>query len=477
MTTVQTQKLRQTTLLISIWMVTMFQAAIGYAACNGEQCALPPGLFFTRTQLDTIKQRIEQNTAPYAAQFSSLKNKADSDLNSEPQPFHMDNPKAMEFGWCGSAGGEDNSLKDLSEKLTSQSNKARNLALAFVLTDESQYADKAKSYLMRWATGSTLLNMYELNINFQTSSFDGIEEGFCNNSWNMGLDSIWQTYGLINFSDTYVLLTRNGYTLSETENNVLQTWLREKLLPATNAGFHTWTRWADAHPSSSAYTRYRSDNHLSWSLAGLASAAAALNDETLWAYVYKGGSYNDGYSGNYANPSHFEAHLGRAIDNDGVVYDQAVRASEHKGLFYANFSTWALSLVAQIAEVAKGENYWEFEAEGGGSLVKAFDNYAPYTAGDKAPPDAEETTDPQFFRFMYEWLVGNSWVTGERLALYTSARNSAARNQIIQQSIGPVALVTGDFAEPQTADNRPCPPQNVNVKETQGATDISPKKM
>ncbi len=291
-----------------------------------------------------------------------------------------------------------------------------------------------------------------------------MEDGFCNNSWNMALDSIWQAYGLINFSDVYAILTRNGYVMPAAERTQLATWLRDELFPATNAGCHAWTRWADAHPTSGAYTRYRSDNHLSWCLAGWASAAAALNDDAMWNYAFKGGEYDDGHSGPYANPSNFEAQVGYAVTASGEIYDQAVRSSSHKGLFYGNFSLWSLSLAAQIAEVHQGINYWTYEGSQGASLMTAYDYYARFGAGDLPPPDPEETTDPAFFRFMYEMVVGNDWVSGDREALYTRARNAKARTQIMTQSIGPVSLLTGDLsAQSVSPPNPPRDPEAVQL--------------
>lgn len=434
-------------ILSVVLLITAFSANPSIAQCSSSDCDLPPALFVSRANLELVKERIDQNVAPYGSIYKSFINVASGALTQSPSPFVMSNIKQISFGWCESAGGADDTLKDLVEKLLADSNKARNLALAFLLSGDQKYAHKAKEFMLAWATKSTLFNAYDFNINFGSASFDGLESGFCNNSWNMMLDSIWQAYGLINFSDTYAILSRNSYSLTATEDAQLGNWLKSKLMPATNSGFHAWTRWADAHPTSGAYERYRSDNHLSWALAGLAAAAAALNDDQMWAYVVKGGAYDDGRSGLYANPSNLESLIGYAVSSTGQVYDQAVRAAEHKGLHYGQFSLWALSLVAQIAEVHSADNYWTFEGHRGGSIADGYDYYARYVAGDLPVPDPQETTDPAFFNFLYEMLVGNDWVSGAREDLYERARSSRARgNGIVTQSIGPVALVTGDQA-------------------------------
>jgi len=79
--------------------------------------------------------------------------------------------------------------------------------------------------------------------------------------------------------------------------------------------------------------------------------------------------------------------------------------------------------------------------------------------------DSEELTAPRFDRFMYEWLPGNKWVTGEREALYLRTRNSQPRNQMIQQGIGPVTLITGDFSEPFISMHNPNTLNNLQINQ------------
>lgn len=428
--------------------VAAFAALIPSAL--GQSFQEPPALFVSDAGLQQVKDRVAEGEAPYKTAYDTFIGVTSSYLDDAPDPFYMADIKTIEFGWCNSPGEPDDSLKDLTTKLTDESNKARNLAIAYLLTGDARFANKAKAFALAWVDHSTLVNFYDFNIDFRNSTFDGKEDGFCNNSWNMALDSMWQAYGLINFSDTYAILSRQG-ALSAAEDERLSNWLRNELFPATNAGFHAWTRWADTHPNSGSYTRYRSDNHLSWALAGLGAAAAALEDEGMWNYVYEGGEYDDGRSGPYANPSNVRAQIGRAIAADGEVYDQRVRAGEHKGLNYGFFSLWALTLTAQIAETAKGEDYWNVVGSRGGSIVTALDHYGRYAAGDIPPFDPEETTDPTFFRFIFEMPVGNQWVTGDRLDLYVRARDSKPRAQLVKQSIGPVTLLTGDLPEPGAA--------------------------
>ena len=447
-----------------LWLVVCLPLAIG---CTFGQNATAPSIFVSAKGLDRVRARVASGLQPYRSANDTFLSVTSNYLNDAPNPFFMGDIRQIEFGWCSPADGVDDSLKDLVEKLETDSNKARSLAVAYLLTGDDRYASKAKEIALDWVQHSVLLNIYDLNVDFQNATFDGIEDGFCNRSWNMALDSVWQTYGLINFSDTYAILSRNGNVLSGDEDAQLRAWLREYLLAAVNAGFHAWTRWADAHPNSDSYPRYRSDNHLSWALAGIAAAAAALEDEELWNYVYSGGTYDDGHSGPYANPSSVTATIGHAISSDGSVYDQKVRANEHKGMYYAHFHIWALTLCAQIAEVAKDEDYFTRIGSSGGSIAYAFDHYARYGAGELPIPDPDETTNVAFFRFLYEMVIGNSWTDGSRDTLYRRAVLAGTRDQIIHQSIGPVSVLTGELPDPfapaDTALQPPAAPTGLTI--------------
>lgn len=409
--------------------------------------ARPPALFISTDQLTEVRARSGQ--APFASQRNTVIGLADSYLGWSASPFQMTDVRQIRFGWCETAQEPDDTLKDLVEKLTRDSHRIRLLALAGLLSGDERYYVAARAQFLAWVERATLVNLYDLEVNFSNATLAGATSGYCSDRpWNFALDAMWQAYGLINLADAYVILSRNWAGLTLADNEALRGWLRE-LAAATNSGFHAWTRWADLHPNSSGYTRYRSDNHLGWSLAGLTAAAAALDDPDIWRYVLEGGPWNDGRGGNYANPSHLRDLIDRAIAASGKVYDQDVRAGEHKGFNYACFHLWALSLVAQITEVHRGESFWNQAGTDGGTIARAHAYYAPYVSLQTPIPDASETTDPTFFRFIYEISATKSWSTGAQRTSLLAARNVAARNQLITQSIGPVTLLLGDLGDPE----------------------------
>jgi hypothetical protein len=418
-------------------------AILLFLAVSPVTAGSPPALFISINQLDKVRSRLNQ--APYAGQFSTLIGLANSYLGWTASPFQMTEIDQIRYGWCVNyAQAPDDTLRDLTEKLRSDSDRIRNLALAGLLTGNTEYYRVARTQLMAWVNQSTLVNLYDLGIDFSSAMITGATTGYCSDRpWNFALDTMWQGYGLINFSDAYIILSRNWDGLTEAEDAAIRSWLR-KLAAATNSGFHAWTRWADLHKSSSAFTGYRSDNHLSWALAGITAAAAALQDPVIWNYVLAGGTWDDGKSGPYANPSHLRDLIDRAIYSNGKIYDQNARAAEYKGFFYGCFHLWALSIVTQITEVHRGESFWNHAGADGGTLSLALDYYAPYVAADVSIPDANETTDPKFFRFIYEIPATKTWAVGLRGVRFIDARDVAPRDQLISQAIGPVTLLLGD---------------------------------
>ncbi|MDF1762125.1 MAG: hypothetical protein P1U57_01835 [Oleibacter sp.] len=360
------------------------------------------------------------------------------DRTEKPDPFILETGEQFEFGWC-IPDDRNRTLKDLANRLTKESAHARDMAHRYVYTKDTEALRVAYEYMNEWAKKSTVFNGYELDMKPEKATFTGIEAGFCNRSWNMMLDSIWQSYGLMNFSQVYLTLAnhKDDIGISEAELVRLKHWLLNSLVPAVNSGFHAWTRWADAHPTSGAYTRYRSDNHLSWCLAGLAAAAQATGAKKLMSYVVFGTEYDDGFSGPYKNPSHLTAFTMLAINDEGEVYDEKVRTSQHKGFSYANFSSWAMLHAYISAKSFYGDNAEVNLERTEERILSAFTHYAKYVSGDVPLSDLKETTTPSYYAFAYR--LAEQWLPSK--GSLCDAVNSTGHQKILQ-GLGSTALTT-----------------------------------
>lgn len=401
------------------------------------------GLFVDPARRDRARARAAGNEEPFATQGQLVAGRADTALAVTADPFHMDDVTTIRFGWCDPGDDTDDTLKEATDKLEAESDHMRTLALQFALTSDERYADKAVELMGAWAEGQTIVNVYDFDPDFEAGTIDGMTDGSCTDRpWNFALDAMWQTYGLINAADAYLLLTRNGYPLGA-DGPLLRGWLRE-LAAAVNSSFHAWTRWADAHPGSSSFERYRADNHLSWSLAGLIAAAAALGDEELAAYVLEGGTWDDGRSGAYANPSHIRDVIDRAIEsgtgseNEGRIYEELILRDPPIG--YALFHLWAMALVAEVARVHFGDDVYDYAGmDDDAGLRLAFDRYAEFILGRRTSPMPAQESDLSVQWWLYELAHARFAAPIDEEVLVAQERNPW-----IVQSIGPVTLLVGD---------------------------------
>lgn len=415
---------------------------LSISACSLLPQTEPKGLMLPESTFQQVKQNIASDAKTQESlQRLSQKGQDLLEASEETQPFQLPADSVFEFGWCDS-NPPNNSLGRLVRTLSEQSTHWRELSQLYLFTHQPELLRKSANDLLSWARSGDLFNGYELGMEPEQAWFPGREEGFCNRSWHMMLDSIWQTYALINASQAYWVLDRHSSGVTNKEKDEIRDWIKKDLVPAVNAGFHAWTRWADAHPNSQAYERYRSDNHLPWSLVGLAAAGFALGDEELLAYVYSGGSYDDGFSGPYQNPSSFGAVIANAIKAGGEVYDEKIRNVHNKGFSYAMFSLTAQSMMAHMMEVHNQDrSCWFFKSPEGGSIIEALRHYAPFVAGQQELPNPNEKTNPRFSRFIYRMLLTKPWLSDADRALFTEAASLELPAQNFTQGLGDIELL------------------------------------
>ncbi len=424
--------------LMHLLMMTTISIAFILSACSSP---LSKNSFEKYPRALYAPLNFPQDDAVIATAVRELESRLSTKLN--PDPFILEG-NTMHFDWCRKNPRRNQSLKDLIKRLEAQSARTRDLAQLYAATKDLEFASEAILILTSWSEESTLLNGYRIGMNPADATFSGVERGFCNRSWNMLLDSIWQTYGLLNFSISYGILSQDDQILDIYDQELIKAkhWLRTELIPAVNSGFHAWTKYADFNPRSAAYERYRSDNHISWCLAGLATAGLALNDKALLDYVYYGTGFDDGISGPYNNPSSLLKFIPLAIGEDGSVYDQHVRAKQHKGYFYGNFSLWALVMAASATEKAGYPPLWNYATSESGSITLALEYYARYASGELPLPDPEEETSADFFSFVYRLALPYMDAERDNLHLLTKAAKSNSGAQYIKQGPGSISLTT-----------------------------------
>jgi len=414
--------------------------------------AAPAGLFITDTDLARLRTSyVNPPDTATRTSYDAQRRAAENALDDVADPFTVANMSTVRYNWCSSDNdGIDNSLADAQRHIESQSHVMRVLALQYALTREARFADKALSLMKSWASAHTPVNIYDFHPNFQNATIDGMTSEFCSDRpWNFALDAMWQTYGLTNVSDAYLLMTRNGYSLSTADDALLKGWIL-KMAQAVNSSFHAWTKWADLHRSSGSFERYRNDNHLSWSMIGLLAAGVALNDNNLISYVIEGGTWDDQRSGPYANPSSIRNVIDGAIEANGRMYEERIKRDPPIG--YSFFHLEPMVLIARIDEVLGQNRVRSYKGADGAGLETSLANYAPYVLGTPVAGGEGNITN-------YGWLYFFAQRWSPSTASFPQAAARVSAGQMIQQAAGPVVFLFKDMTSGGTAEpKRPMPP-------------------
>lgn len=415
-----------------------------YATARTGETA-PAGLF---ASVDDLHRAAESNGPDRAA----LMARAEAALDADPAPFIATDMSALRFGWSEPATPPDDTLREAVDRLHRESDRMRDLALAFALAGDARHARAAERMMLLWAKQHTPVNFYDFEPDFVRARHLGATEGFhSDRPWNFGLDAMWQAYGLVNASDALLLLRHGGHDLSAPTERKIRDWLL-RLVDAVNASFHAWTRWADANASGAAafhapsageepselsagFVRHRSDNHLSWALVGLLAGAVALEDPKLADYALTGGIWTDRRAGAYANPSALPDVIDWAIegapDVRGRLFEE--RIGRARPLPYALFHLEAMTLAARIAALHFDVDLWRVEGRDGGGLLDAFRRYGEMLHGERPAPGDERDG---------RWLFALSpeGYGGSRRTTLLEARPLPAR---MTHAIGPARLLFG----------------------------------
>lgn len=407
----------------------------------------PIGVFATADDLARARRRLDAETRRPDRRAAFAKEVAAARARPA-DPFVHDGPETMRFGHAERRlQPPDDTIPEMETKLRRDTDAMRTLALSAALEGDPRDRAAALRLMRRWAREHTVVNVYDYDPDFVAARIAGMTEGFHSaRPWNFALAVMWQTYGLINASDAYLLLSRTGPGLNAADRAALSDWIR-RLAEGVNSSLHAWTRWADgsearrraAGETAPVARRYRADNHVSWALAGLLAAAAALDDRALADYALHGAEWRDRRAGRQANSTPLLRLLDLAIEagpepeTAGRIYEERLPRDPPVG--YALFHLQALALAARIAEIHFATDLWRFRGADGAGLLDSFGRYRAYLAGDRTSPDPDE-------RMGQPWLFALSppGFGGPERAALLAAKPLPAH---LSHAIGPVDLLFG----------------------------------
>lgn len=206
-----------------------------------------PNLFFNQLEIDDIKIKIQQNREPWLTSFAKIKSSEDR-YTSPPDVYD---------------GRDVNQYLEKME-LKDSPHTNRN-ALLYALTGDARYGNRAKEFLMAWASGS----LRQVN---QIDDFDKID-GIVPLDVGLRLSR-----SFINFSNAYDLIYN---TLSPQEHALVQNWLRKG---------HKLIKEGTIYWSQSANRCHAVSNHTTSHVAGLATIGFVLDDIALAKEAIEGTS-------------------------------------------------------------------------------------------------------------------------------------------------------------------------------------------
>jgi hypothetical protein len=221
------------------------------------------------------------------------------------------------------------------------------LALAYYLTGNEPYADRAARQLRAWFLDSATKMTPHLR-------FAQLVRGNPQERGSGIIDTRW----FIEVVDAIGLL-RGSHAWTQRDEDGMRQWMSAYLA------------WLLTSPNGQ-HEHDAKNNHGSWYAAQTASLAMFVGDTARARQI----------------ATDAKARIGWQITPAG---DQPLELERTKSLHYSAFNVEALSRVAEIGRIA-GVDIWKYEAPEGGSLKKAIDHLAKYAADPQAWPGQEIST-------------------------------------------------------------------------------------
>ncbi|NOK59339.1 MAG: hypothetical protein GFH27_549283n201 [Chloroflexi bacterium AL-W] len=319
-------------IFIAIVISIIITSSIIWVAPN-TRAADEPNVFLNTSEIAAIKAQVQAGNQPWKSGFDRLKKDADDALNNGPYSVTTNGgPNGghnyrTEQPYCGwkRVDGKDPDCRD--GKINPQADrqdyqyaidvsaKVRDLGLAYALTDDERYAERA-AYLIRvWAIDSN------------TRMEPRYTDGQSNIELSITMPGLFYGADLISTSSSW----------SDGEQQAFEQWVRDFMSSA-----RSWTG---------------SNNFEWWRLVTISAGGAFLDDAEILNYAF----------------DRYEKVLPEHIGEDGQMIKELGRT---KSLMY---SLYSLNAMTQIAEIARhnGRNLYDYTSDGN-SLKQALDFHSPY---------------------------------------------------------------------------------------------------
>ncbi|MEA4935331.1 MAG: alginate lyase family protein [Paludibacter sp.] len=295
----------------------MLLSAICFVSLVGEATAglVPrsfdshyPRIIYTQKQIDLVALKIQKNELPYTSAYEDLIRVADSYSNrthTATSDFHT--PPYYD---------DQAENAQAKEGLALDAHAAHTNALAYALSGETKYAQKAIYFLNAWAS---------IHKTITENDVQGEATGTVLTASNL-------MSGFLIAAD----LLLGQAIWSENEKTIFKLWVQQVFLPAASSIKTKTNNWGD------------------WGTFGTASSYHILKDQTKLLLEIE----------------RMKARIDKYQDADGFMPQEIRR--EANGLWYTYFALVPVTLSAQLAYNTTGEDLFHYESANGKKIQKAL---------------------------------------------------------------------------------------------------------
>lgn len=268
-----------------------------------------PRIIYTQTQIDLVALKIQENEESYVLAYEDLIRVAESYSNRthtatsdfHTPPFYDDQDENVQA----------------KEGLAIDAHAAHTNALAYALSGETKYAQKAIYFLNAWAS---------IHKTITENDVQGEATGTVLTASNL-------MSGFLIAAD----LLLGQAIWSENEKTIFKLWVKQVFLPTASSIKTKSNNWGD------------------WGTFGTASSYHILKDQTKLSLEIE----------------RMKARIDKHQDADGSMPQETRR--EANGLWYTYFTLVPVTLLAQLAYNTTGEDMFHYESTNGKKIQKALD--------------------------------------------------------------------------------------------------------
>lgn len=291
---------------------------------NAEQSS-HPNMFLNTSEIEEIKEKLRTNQQPWKSAYDNMISEESKWLNIPVQSvtFGGNYPPSGDIHdyytdppYLNDGIHNPNSDRTDYSALINASRSVRYLGIAYVLTGDNKYADKAVRLINAWTVDQSTM----MNPKF-TNGQSRIEISVATPGMFYGADLIWNYPGW-----------------NQSDKDIFKEWTRQMI--------------------DSAKTWSNDNNFENWRLVFISSASVITDDENSRQYAF----------------DRWKAIIPDQVSIDGSMKKELLRTNS------LTYSTFALNAMIQTAEIARHYNVdlYNYKLDDGRGLEKVLDFHVSY---------------------------------------------------------------------------------------------------